>query len=43
MDLKSNIKKFTLEKMTDKLGKILDTYVQIQQNVELKLPEIKKL
>ena len=41
--LKSNIKKFTLEKMTDKLGKILDTYVQIQQHVELKLPEIKKL
>ena len=41
--LKSNIKNFTLQKMTDKLGKILDKYVKVQKHVELKLPEIKKL
>lgn len=42
--LKSNIQKnFTLEKMTSKLGEILDKYVKVQKKVELKLPEIKKL
>lgn len=42
--LKTNIQKnFTLEKMTSKLGEILDKYVKVQKKVELKLPEIKKL
>ena len=45
--LKSNINKnFTLEKMTKKLGVILNQYVNVQpkpQHIELKLPEIKKL
>jgi glycosyltransferase involved in cell wall biosynthesis len=45
--LKTNINKnFTLNKMTSKLGEILDKYVKIQpqpKHVELKLPTIKKL
>jgi len=42
--LKTNINKnFTLDKMTSKLGDILNKYVKIQQHVQLKLPEIKKL
>ena len=42
--LKTNIQKnFTLEKMSSKLGEILDKYVKVQKKVELKLPEIKKL
>ena len=42
--LKTNIQKnFSLDKMTTKLGEILDKYVKVQQHVELKLPTIKKL
>ena len=42
--LKSNINKnFSLNKMTSKLGEILDKYVKVQQHIELKLPTIKKL
>jgi len=42
--LKTNINSnFTLSKMTEKLGSILEKYVKIQQHVQLKLPEIKKL
>jgi len=42
--LKTNINNnFTLNKMTEKLGEILEKYVKVQQHVELKLPEIKKL
>ena len=42
--LKTNINKnFTLDKMTTKLGEILNKYVKIQQHIELKLPTIKKL
>ena len=42
--LKTNINKnFTLDKMTSKLGDILNKYVKVQQHVQLKLPEIKKL
>ena len=42
--LKTNIQKnFTLDKMTTKLGEILNKYVTVQQHVELKLPTIKKL
>jgi len=45
--LKININKnFTLNKMTSKLGEILDKYVKIQpqpKHIELKLPTIKKL
>jgi glycosyltransferase involved in cell wall biosynthesis len=42
--LKTNIKKnFSLDNMTSKLKEILDKYVKVQQKVELKLPEIKKL
>ena len=42
--LKTNIQKnFSLDKMTTKLGDILDKYVKVQQHVELKLPTIKKL
>ena len=42
--LKTNIQKnFTLDNMTSKLKEILDKYVKVQQKVELKLPEIKKL
>lgn len=43
--LKTNINKnFTLDKMTSKLGEILDKYVKVQpQHIELKLPTIKKL
>ena len=45
--LKSNINNnFTLDKMTSKLGEILEQYVKIEekpQHIELKLPEIKKL
>ena len=42
--LKTNIQKnFSLDKMTTKLGEILDKYVKVQQHVELKLPQIKKL
>ena len=42
--LKSNIfNNFSLSKMTEKLGEILEKYVKVQQHVELKLPEIKKL
>jgi glycosyltransferase involved in cell wall biosynthesis len=42
--LKTNINNnFTLDKMTTKLGEILNKYVKIQQHVQLKLPEIKKL
>ena len=42
--LKSNINKnFSLNKMTSKLGEILDKYVKIAKKVELKLPTIKKL
>jgi len=42
--LKTNIKKnFSLDNMTTKLKEILDKYVKVQQKVELKLPEIKKL
>jgi len=42
--LKTNIQKnFSLDKMTTKLGEILNKYVKVQQHVELKLPTIKKL
>ena len=42
--LKTNINNnFTLNKMTSKLGEILDKYVKIAKKVELKLPTIKKL
>ena len=42
--LKTNIQKnFSLDRMTIKLGEILDKYVKVQQHVELKLPSIKKL
>jgi glycosyltransferase involved in cell wall biosynthesis len=43
--LKTNINKnFTLDKMTSKLGEILDKYVKKQPtHVEMKLPSIKKL
>ena len=42
--LKTNINtNFTLNEMTKKLKSIVDQYVKIQQHVELKLPEIKKL
>ena len=42
--LKTNINNnFTLDKMTEKLKSIVEQYVKIQQHVELKLPEIKKL
>ena len=42
--LKTNIQKnFSLDKMSSKLGEILDKYVKVQTKVELKLPEIKKL
>jgi len=45
--LKTNINKnFTLNKMTSKLGEILDKYIKLQpqpKHVELKLPTIKKL
>ena len=42
--LKTNIKKnFSLDNMTSKLKELLDKYVKVQQKVELKLPEIKKL
>ena len=45
--LKTNINsKFTLSKMTEKLGSILDKYVKVEpqpQHIEMKLPEIKKL
>ena len=39
-----NIEKFTLSKMTDKLGKILDRYMKdIPVMSELKLPKLKKV
>lgn len=42
--LKTNItKNFSLDKMTEKLGELLTKYVKVQQHIELKLPEIKKL
>ena len=42
--LKTNINKnFNLSKQTEVLKGILDKYVKVQQKVELKLPEIKKL
>ena len=42
--LKTNIQNnFSLDKMTSKLGTILDKYVKIQKHIELKLPTIKKL
>jgi glycosyltransferase involved in cell wall biosynthesis len=42
--LKTNIQNnFSLDKMTSKLGEILDKYVKIAKKVELKLPTIKKL
>ena len=43
--LKSNINKnFTLDKMTSKLGEILDKYVKSKpKHIEMKLPTIKKL
>ena len=42
--LKTNINKnFTLDRMSSKLGEILDKYIKVQKKVELKLPTIKKL
>jgi len=45
--LKTNINsKFTLSKMTEKLGSILQQYIKIEekpQHIKLKVPEIKKL
>ena len=45
--LKTNINSnFTLSKMTEKLGSILEKYVKVEpqpQHIEMKLPEIKKL
>ena len=44
--LKTNIKNFTLDKMTNKLGEILNKYVKFEprpEHIELKLPTIKKL
>ena len=45
--LKSNINsKFTLSKMTEKLGEILDKYVKVEEkpkHIEMKLPTIQKL
>lgn len=44
MGLKTNIiKNFSLDKMSSKLGEILDKYVKIQKRVELQLPKIEKL
>ena len=37
-------KKFTRDKMTEKLGEILDTYLpKPVENVDLKLPKLKKV
>ena len=42
--LKVNINKnFTLNKMSSKLGEILDKYVKVTQKIEMKLPTINKL
>ena len=42
--LKTNIQNnFSLDKMTSKLGTILDKYVKVATKIELKLPTIKKL
>jgi|TARA_B110000908_G_scaffold156632_1_gene195984 glycosyltransferase involved in cell wall biosynthesis len=42
--LKTNINKnFTLDKMTSKLGELLDKYVKVAKKVEMKLPTINKL
>lgn len=42
--LKSNIEnKFSLDKMTEEFGKILNRYVKTTEHIPLKLPEIKKL
>lgn len=42
--LKTNINKnFTLDKMTSKLGELLDKYVKVVKKVEMKLPSINKL
>ena len=42
--LKTNIQNnFSLDKMTSKLGTILDKYVKVAKKIELKLPTIKKL
>lgn len=42
--LQNNIKtKFSLQKMTEKMGEIFEKYVIVKQHIELKLPEIKKL
>ena len=42
--LKTNIQNnFSLDKMSIKLGEILDKYVKIAKHIELKLPTIKKL
>ncbi len=45
--LKTNINSnFTLSKMTEKLGSILEKYVKVEpqpQHIEMKLPEIKKI
>ena len=42
--LKTNINKnFTLDKMTSKLGELLDKYKKVAKKVEMKLPTINKL
>jgi hypothetical protein len=42
--LKTNINKnFSLDKMTTKLGEILDKHAKVQQHVQMKLPTINKL
>ena len=42
--LKTNINNnFTLDKMSSKLGEILDKYVKVTQKIEMKLPTINKL
>jgi len=42
--LRTNItKNFTLDKMTQRLGEILDKYVKVKQHIEMKLPTISKL
>jgi glycosyltransferase involved in cell wall biosynthesis len=42
--LKSNIEnKFSLTKMTEEFGNILNRYVKVTEHIPLKLPEIKKL
>ena len=39
-----DVKKFTRDKMTEKLGEILDAYLPIPvEEVDIKLPKLKKI